>query len=47
MRGQGGKKVPALSYGSNDLANLVLACKRCNAFKKHLMPSKELISRIL
>lgn len=47
MSGQADKKVPALSYGSNDVANLVLACKRCNAFKKHRMPSKELVTRIL
>ena len=47
MRGQFGKKVPSLSYGSNDPANLVLSCRRCNAFKKHRMPSAELVARIL
>lgn len=30
-----GKKVIAQSFGSNHPRNLVLACKRCNAFKKH------------
>ena len=29
------EKVPAQSFGSNHLKNLTLACKRCNAFKKH------------
>ena len=47
MRGHAGRKVPPLSYGSNDLANLVLACKRCNAFKKHRLPTKEVVERIL
>lgn len=47
MRGTDGKKVPSLSYGSNDIANLMLACRRCNAFKKHRMPSKALVERIL
>jgi len=30
-----GKKVPSQSFGSNDTANLRIACKRCNSFKKH------------
>lgn len=30
-----GKKVPSQSFGSNDISNLKLACKRCNSFKKH------------
>lgn len=29
------EKVIAQSFGSNDLKNLTLACKRCNALKKH------------
>ena len=29
------KKVPAQSFGSNHIDNLMLACKRCNRFKKH------------
>ena len=35
MKPQNGKKVPAQSFGSNDISNLRIACKRCNAFKKH------------
>ncbi len=31
------EKVPPQSFGSNNLKNLTLACKRCNAFKKHRM----------
>lgn len=31
----GSEKVPAQSFGSNHPRNLTLACKRCNAFKKH------------
>ena len=29
------EKVLAQSFGSNHPKNLILACKRCNAFKKH------------
>lgn len=29
------EKVPAQSFGSNNPKNLILSCKRCNAFKKH------------
>lgn len=29
------RKVPAQSFGSNNIKNLIIACKRCNAFKKH------------
>jgi hypothetical protein len=29
------EKVLAQSFGSNHIKNLTLACKRCNAFKKH------------
>jgi hypothetical protein len=29
------QKVPAQSFGSNHPKNLVLSCRRCNAFKKH------------
>jgi hypothetical protein len=35
MKPKNGKKVPAQSFGSNDISNLRIACKRCNAFKKH------------
>jgi 5-methylcytosine-specific restriction endonuclease McrA len=44
-----GRKVATQSFGSNDLGNLVLACGRCNGYKKHrfLEPSKirEILSR--
>ena len=29
------EKVPAQSFGSNNIKNLTLACHRCNAYKKH------------
>jgi 5-methylcytosine-specific restriction endonuclease McrA len=35
MKGKNGKKVPSQSFGSNDISNLRIACKRCNTFKKH------------
>ncbi len=35
MKPKNGKKVPAQSFGSNDISNLRITCKRCNAFKKH------------
>ncbi|NRP10367.1 MULTISPECIES: HNH endonuclease [unclassified Marinobacterium] len=41
-----GKKVPSEPFGSNDLANLVLACSKCNGAKKHRFPSREMIKRI-
>ena len=28
-------KVPSQSFGSNHPTNLILVCRRCNAFKKH------------
>jgi 5-methylcytosine-specific restriction endonuclease McrA len=31
----GKAKVARQSFGSNHADNLILACKRCNAFKKH------------
>jgi 5-methylcytosine-specific restriction endonuclease McrA len=35
------EKVSAQSFGSNHIDNLILACKRCNAFKKHkILPHK-------
>ena len=42
-----GKKVLTQSFGSNNLSNLVLACKKCNAFKKHRFLSKAELKRIL
>ncbi|MDD5041715.1 MAG: hypothetical protein PHX87_05040 [Candidatus Peribacteraceae bacterium] len=41
MKAQPGKKVPTQSFGSNHPDNLILACERCNAFKKHRFLSKE------
>lgn len=41
-----GKKVPATSYGSNHMNNLILACSNCNNAKKHRFPSKIQVSRI-
>jgi len=35
LKPENGKKVPSQSFGSNDISNLRIACKRCNAFKKH------------
>ncbi|MBN2785885.1 MAG: HNH endonuclease [Pontiellaceae bacterium] len=46
MKGADGKKVKTQSFGSNDKSNFILACARCNAFKKHRFPSRELINRI-
>lgn len=47
IKGKNGKKTPAQSFGSNAMKNLVLACSRCNAFKKHRMPSERQILDIL
>lgn len=30
-----GHKVPAQSFGSNNIMNLLIACSRCNSYKKH------------
>lgn len=35
MKAKNGKKVPSQSFGSNDISNLRISCKRCNSFKKH------------
>jgi 5-methylcytosine-specific restriction endonuclease McrA len=35
LKGISGKKVLSQSFGSNDIANFRIACKRCNAYKKH------------
>jgi 5-methylcytosine-specific restriction endonuclease McrA len=42
-----GKKVAAESFGSNHISNLVLACKRCNAYKKHRFLDRAAMRRIL
>lgn len=46
IKGVAGKKTPTQSFGSNHQDNFVLACPRCNAFKKHRFPSTELIEKI-
>lgn len=35
MIGKPGHKVPAQSFGSNNIKNLLIACSRCNSYKKH------------
>ncbi len=35
LKPKNGKKVPSQSFGSNNIENLRIACKRCNAYKKH------------
>lgn len=40
MKRTSDRKVPAQSFGSNNIKNLLIACSRCNAFKKHLLISK-------
>ena len=44
---QAGKKVQAESFGSNHISNLVLACTKCNANKKHRFLDRERMRRIL
>ena len=41
-----GKKVPATSFGSNHINNLILACSNCNNAKKSRFPSKNQAFRI-
>ena len=36
-----GKKVPTQSFGSNDPRNFLVACEKCNNFKKHRFIKKE------
>jgi 5-methylcytosine-specific restriction endonuclease McrA len=47
IRGVNGNKTPTQSFGSNHQDNFVLACSRCNAFKKHRFPTQELIQEII
>ncbi|MFA6094836.1 MAG: HNH endonuclease signature motif containing protein [Candidatus Paceibacterota bacterium] len=42
-----GKKVPTESWGSNYIGNLILACPRCNDFKKHKFLEKEVLLKII
>ncbi len=41
------EKVPAQSFGSNHPKNLILACSRCNAYKKHRFLESEVLKQIL
>ena len=47
MRAPKGKKVPAQPIGSNNRANLILACKKCNGHKMHRLIRVEVLKRIL
>jgi hypothetical protein len=47
MKGLDGKKVVTQSFGSNDLSNLFIACKKCNSFKMNKFLSKAETKRIL
>jgi len=42
-----GRKVPGQSFGSNHLANLVLACATCNGAKKHRLLARAELRRLL
>ena len=46
-RGSAGRNAPTESFGSNDLANLTLACRNCNAFKMNKILDAEVIRRLL
>lgn len=46
LRPSNGKKVPTQSFGSNNIANLILACEKCNGFKKHKIPTKEMWEKL-
>ncbi len=35
LQAEKGHKVKSQSFGSNDISNLRIACKKCNSFKKH------------
>lgn len=41
------EKVLAQSFGSNHPKNLILACSRCNAYKKHRFLEREILKKIL
>lgn len=50
LRGQkrtSSAKVESQSFGSNHPRNLTLACKRCNAVKKHHILQKEIIQKLI
>lgn len=35
LKAEKGHKVSSQSFGSNDISNFRIACKKCNSFKKH------------
>jgi len=41
-----GKKTPTQSFGSNNFANFILACRRCNAYKMNKIPTQEEVRKI-
>jgi 5-methylcytosine-specific restriction endonuclease McrA len=47
MTGTVGAKVEPQSFGSNHPRNLTLACKRCNAFKKHRILTGDVLRRLI
>lgn len=47
MKRTSDEKIPAQSFGSNHPKNLILACSRCNAYKKHRILEREILRQIL
>lgn len=47
LKAKDGKKVPSESYGSNNLVNLAIVCSNCNGHKKHRLPSREELQKLL
>jgi len=41
-----GRKVLTQSFGSNHINNLILACSKCNGYKKHRLLTKDEINKI-
>ena len=39
-----GKKVLTQSLGSNNILNLIIACKKCNSYKKHKLERSHIIN---
>lgn len=46
LKAELGKKVKSQSFGSNNVSNLILACERCNSYKKHNLPDKNLFQEV-
>ena len=42
-----GKKVPTQSFGSNDPRNFLVACEKCNNFKKHRFIKKDALGWVI